>query len=243
MNKLANLVWCVAMGTALPAWAGPAEEDLLAALRRQYPATRFDRVEATPLPNLYAVAMGENVAYVTPGSLRHMVFGRLVDIDALATRPPAAVDTKTQQARRDVAALPLRDAIKRVQGNGRRTLVVFTDPACGYCRQLERELAQVADVTLYYFMVPFLGAELPAAIWCAPDRERSYRMALAGTPPPGADSTTCAHPLERNARLAAQRGIAATPTLLFADGSFHAGAMSAHAITERVAQADSGRKP
>lgn len=226
----------VALTAEPPAFAGTEEARLLASLRREYPATKFDRVEPTPLPHLYAVSMGDNVAYVTPGSLRYMVFGQLVDVQALAAAPASTVGAPST-AVRGFQRLPLQDAIKRVQGNGRRTLVVFTDPACGYCRQLERELGQVPDVTLYYFMVPFLGRELPASIWCAKDREQAYGKALAGMLDSTGSTADCAHPADRNARLAAQWGVHATPTLVFPDGSVHAGWLAAQDINASLAQA------
>src|SRR5215467_2823146 len=54
----------------------------------------------------------------------------------------------------EFASLPLDMAFKQVKGNGRRRLAVFADPDCPYCKQLERELEPITDVTIHVFLYP-----------------------------------------------------------------------------------------
>jgi thioredoxin-related protein len=75
----------------------------------------------------------------------------------------------------NVRDLPLQDAIKTIQGNGKRTVYVVTDPDCRYCRQLDSELTQIKNVTIYRFEDPLTelhpnAANIAKQIWCAPDR-------------------------------------------------------------------------
>lgn len=51
----------------------------------------------------------------------------------------------------DFSTLPLDQAVKTVKGNGKRILVTFEDPNCGYCKKLGKELVPVNDVTIYTF--------------------------------------------------------------------------------------------
>ncbi|MBB3122175.1 DsbC family protein [Pseudoduganella violacea] len=238
------------LATCLLALAGQAgasadEARLLAAMRKAYPATAFERASRTPVPGLYALWMGENVAFVSPRNARYMVFGRLVDLQSMqdvstgAGRPaqdggPQAARVRTKPIPRP-GALPLGDAITLVRGAGRRKLVVFTDPSCGFCRQLDRELRQLDDVTIYHFLLPFQGEALPLAIWCATDRQTAYAQALAGTLALPATAPTCPHPLERNLALAARLQVQGTPTLLFEDGQMVSGALQATDIAARLA--------
>lgn len=119
--------------------------------------------------------------------------------------------------------LPLADAIQTVRGRGsdsRRRIAVFSDPACGFCRRLEPELAALDNVTVYTFLVPFQGMAGPAAIWCAQDRTRAWQQYMhegPSTVPPA--SSDCAHPLDRNLTLAGRLGVQGTPTIIWADGS------------------------
>jgi thiol:disulfide interchange protein DsbC len=203
--------------------AGTDEDSLLADLRQSYPGTRFTSVAATPVTGLYEVWMGPNVAYVQRDHPRYFLFGRLVDTEAMqdltAAKLGHAQVPATAQTTWSFDALPFPDAITATQGNGTRTLVVFTDPLCPYCRRLEGELGQLHDVTIHRFMLPFHSLFTPLAIWCAPDRQRAWDSFMAG---PGRDlvdaPAQCTNPLDRNLALAERLGVRATPTLLFSDG-------------------------
>ncbi len=98
--------------------------------------------------------------------------------------------------------LPLKDAIVIKQGNGARKLAVFGDPNCGYCKQFERDLANVKDVTIYTFLYPILGPDSSVKarnIWCAKDSGKTWRAWMVdGVAPPKAAGKCDVAPLERN---------------------------------------------
>ena len=232
---------------ACSAMAAPRSADetrVLAALSKAHPGTRFTDIARTPIPALYEVWMGSNVAFVSDKNLRYLVFGRMFDTRTMTdlTAPKLAqaerlnIKAEEQDATPHfrIGQLPLADAIKTVHGNGgdvSRSLIVFSDPACPYCKQLEPELDQLDNVTIHTFLLPFQGYALASGIWCAADRQKSWRQAMhkdeqvkAGGPaamvssaaPPAA--TPCAHPLDRNLALARQLRIHGTPTILYANG-------------------------
>jgi hypothetical protein len=130
----------------------------------------------------------------------------------------------------DVARLPLANAIKTVQGNGRRTVYVLTDPDCRYCRELEHALAQLTNVTIYRFEYPLAGlhpnaTEVARRIWCAPNRAGAWDTYEANHALP-ADGDTCANPIAANVALASRLGLNGTPDLINAHGQVHEGMMS-----------------
>lgn len=221
--------------------AQPGADQVLAALRRAHPATAFSAVRATPVAGLYEVRMGNNVAYVVGTNTRYLLFGHLFDTATMRDITPAQDGVAPQSAddaaaaRVDVSSLPLADAIKEVKGTGQRALYVFTDARCGYCRQLHGELTKLDNVTIYYFMVPFLDHDAPVSVWCAPDRLAAWRSAMAGQEPVAAPR--CAHPIDRNAALASKLRVRGTPTLIFADGSRFESAVSAEVIESRLSMA------
>lgn len=226
----AAMAWLISalFSTALAqSVSGGNDVDAFAArLKAQYPATRFDAVMPAPVPNLYEVTMGKNVAYVEPTG-RYFLFGHVWDMQA---RKDLTADRKAALDKVDPAALPKELAIRSVRGSGKRVLYVMADPQCGYCRQLERAVGDLDDVSVYTFLLPILGPEsrrLAADVWCAPDKGAAWRdWMLRGVPPPAA-GPSCETPFAAIERLAESMGIGATPALVAADGRKHAGALPA----------------
>jgi thiol:disulfide interchange protein DsbC len=223
----------VALASALVAFTAFAQSapapDVLATLKAKYPNTQWRSVMSTPVAGVYEVIMGQNVAY-TDNAGRYFFFGRLFDMQTQAdlTEPRMqAVNTI------DTKLLPAADALKVVKGNGKRTLYIFSDPDCPYCKQLEGNLRELTDVTIYYYFYPLTGMHPDArrksiAAWCAKNPAEAWEaMLLNGVVPPAAD---CPNPIDRNVALAGRLGITATPTIIAADGRRLPGAATAARI-------------
>ncbi|MDE1990416.1 MAG: DsbC family protein [Betaproteobacteria bacterium] len=124
------------------------------------------------------------------------------------------------------SSLPLDQAMKRVKGNGKRLLVLFSDPDCPYCRKLEKELTGITDVTIYTFLYPIdslhpKASEHSRDIWCAPDRQKAWEdYLLHNVVPP---KKSCANPLQQVQELGTKYRLTGTPTLVFGDGRVVAG--------------------
>ncbi len=211
-----------------PAESGAAPSTALAArLHALYPASHFGAVNTTPWPGVFEVVMGAKLAYVD-ASGQFFLFGHLYDMQAQRDISAERQDLLT---RIDFSALSLDDALKEVRGNGKRTLAIFSDPDCPYCRRLDAALQGMSDVTLYTFLMP-LAALHPAArghaiaVWCAADRIGAWHTQMGGdeTAAVATSTTPCAHPVDRNIALGERLGISGTPTLVAADGRVLAGA-------------------
>lgn len=244
-----------------PAMASPSADEarLLATLKRTYPATTFSSVAASEVPGIYEVWMGPNVAFVSAKNPRYFIMGRLLDAKtatditgpklarAQAARPaasPAAGAAEGADRPIDIARLPLQDALKVVHGTGARTLYAFSDPACSFCRRLEAELAKLQDVTVYTFLLPFQGRELPQAVLCSVDPVKSWQAVMLD-----ADTSSlhgqadCATPLDRNLQLARQLGVDGTPTIFYADGTRTTGYVPGTEVERRIASAAASATP
>lgn len=200
---------------------------------------RVEGIERAPVPGLYEVHFtsqeGPQILY-TDENAEHILLGTLYDV----RRDRNLTEERMRRLTAiDFDALPLNLAVKVQRGNGRRVLAVFSDPYCPACRKFEQELAQVDDVTVYYFMYPVIRPELIAhskSVWCSPDRAKAW-IALATRPTPQAPTAApdCPTPVSRVLELGHALGINSTPTLFFMTGERVRGGMR---LAELVAQLD-----
>lgn len=234
MNRLLLLVTAIAC-LVVPAQAQPtgADRDLVAfeqRFRAANPNTRIDAIAPSAIPGLFEVVMGKNVAYVEPSG-RYALFGHLYDMQA---QRDLTADRKTDLDRVDVRLLPRDLAIRTVRGSGERTLFVFSDPQCGFCKALEQSLVELDNVTVYTFLTPILGPEskrLAAAISCSPVPAEAWAAWMRKSEQPRPAAAGCAGNGEAVEKLAQSLGVSGTPTLVASDGRKNAGAMSAQQLT------------
>ncbi len=202
----------MSLGTASVA-AQEIASPALAKIVESQMGVKPQRIIKTPyLGGLYEIYAGGQLFYSDEkGSV--FVFGSLID----------GKTHRNITAEQQLALLPLQDAIKRVNGNGgngKRTLITFEDPNCGYCKKLTKELVNLKDSTVYTFMVPMLSEDSlvkSRKIWCSSDRLKAWDdWMINGKVPVGSDN--CANPLERNSKLAQGLGVSGTPAIFFPNG-------------------------
>jgi thiol:disulfide interchange protein DsbC len=134
-------------------------------------------------------------------------------------------------------SLPLDLAMKQVKGNGKRKLVVFSDPDCPFCRRLEKEMTDITDVTIYTFYYPIASLHPQApehaeSIWCSADRVKAWDDYLLRNVAP--EKKHCKTPLDAVQALGKKYRINGTPTLIFADGQVVPGVMPKDDLEETL---------
>lgn len=227
--------------SAAHAFEGVSDPDMMASLKAKYPRTNFKSVTTTPLPGVFEVVMGKNVAYVE-SSGRYFLFGHLFDMhtqtDMTEGKLPAPA-AKAASASLDFKSLPLQDTIVSVKGDGSRKIVVFSDPDCPYCKQLENTLATMKNITVHTFMMPLQQLHPQAraksiGVWCASDRGRAWDDLMRKNI---VAQGSCEHPVDRNIALAERLGINGTPTIILEDGTMLPGAPSAAKLEQLLVNA------
>lgn len=212
--------------------------DIQQRFEKLYPELPVQSVTATPLTGIYELVLGQQGDYqvvYTDAKVGYLFTGDMID---LKNKQSLTEQRMSELNRVDVKQLPLQNAVKEVRGNGQHQLIVFSDPDCPYCKQLEKELAKVNNVTVYTFLYPL--AELhPNAerksrqIWCSKDQLAAWHAQMRdGKAPTGNDK--CANPVADNIALGHKLGFSGTPTLIFSDGSVVPGALSAAAIEAKL---------
>lgn len=209
-----------------PALAADDHAALRSALTKHMPGVRIGDIRPSPVPGLYeVVANGLNVFYTNAqGGIALM--GEMIELGA---RRNLTKDRVAQLHTVDFSALPLDKAIVKVKGNGSRRVALFSDPDCPFCRQLERELSAVTDVTIYTFLFPLPSIHPDAVrkaelVWCADDRAKAWdELMLAEREPQGV--RPCETPIREIAQLAETLNISGTPGIVFASGRLVPGAI------------------
>ncbi len=223
-----------------PGWAAPPlpqEAAIRKNLAERLPAfSKIDEVSKTPMNGLFEVRVNDSDIFYTDAEGNFLVQGNLIDTKAKRNLTEERVEKLSAI---DINTLPLKDAFTIVRGNGKRKLVVFEDPNCGYCKRFERDLQKVNDVTIHMFLYPILGADSTDKsknIWCAKDRGKVWQdLMVRDQPAPKATCDTAA--LDRNIEFGRKYKITGTPTLFFADGSRVPGAISSQQVEKFLADA------
>jgi thiol:disulfide interchange protein DsbC len=198
---------------------GPQELEIRKAVEQV--VTNADAIESvgkTSFGNFYEVVLSNgDILYVDPTGT-FLISGSLIDIKG---KRNVTADRVKEMQQINFADLPLANAIKQVKGNGKRVLVTFEDPNCGYCKKLAKDLVKIKDATVYTFLIPILSpdsAEKSKAIWCATDRAKAWNDWMVEGKALGA-AKTCETPLAKNMDLQKRFRINGTPTMFLVDGS------------------------
>jgi thiol:disulfide interchange protein DsbC len=143
-------------------------------------------------------------------------------------------------------SLPLDLAVKVQRGNGKRVLAMFSDPYCPACRQFERTLAQVDDITIYVFMYPVIrpeNADHSRAVWCSPDRAKAW-LELAAAPQPKVPpaGAGCPNPVDKVVDVGHKLGVNSTPTLILANGERLTGGLRAEDLKDLLDRTATARR-
>jgi thiol:disulfide interchange protein DsbC len=201
---------------------------------------KIDGVQPGPVPGLFEVRFrtpdGIQVVYADATGT-YVIQGKIFDLrndrDLTEERLRKLNAIKFE-------SLPLDLAVKVQRGNGKRVLAMFSDPYCPACRQFERSLAQIDNITVYVFMYPVIrpeNADHSRMVWCSQDKAKAW-LELAAAPKPKLPDASkgCGDPVDKVLKLGRSLAVNSTPTLILANGERLAGGLSAADLTELLDQ-------
>ena len=204
------------------------------------PGLQPDTIRTTPLENLYEVAFGMRVVYLT-GDGRFLMQGKLIDLE---TRTEITEERLAELKLGALSELKEDQMVTYGPTDAKHTVTVFTDIDCGFCRKLHSEMDQYNKngIRIRYLFYPRAGLgsesyDKAVSVWCADDRKSAMDTAKAGGSVP---SKTCDNPVAEHHALGQAMRISGTPALILEDGETLPGYVPADKLREALDRRASG---
>lgn len=197
-------------------------------------------VQPGPIPGLYRIILGPQVAYVSADG-RYLIRGDILD-----TRNGHNLTRSERDAARlaYIHQLGTADMIVFAPPHPRQTITVLTDIDCEYCRQLEQDRPRLnaMGIAIQYMFFPRDGVgsaswNKAVAVWCAKDRKRAFETAMRGEAVPGNGSCNAAA-VAAGFQFGALLGIDGTPAIITETGRLIDGYLPAPALAYALEHGD-----
>lgn len=171
--KLSILLWFVCVLLPLPLFSETVDDQF----RKLFPNIPVQSISPTDIKGVYEITAQNQIGYFAPEP-GYLILGEIIDkngVNITAKRRNEGIAAKAKD-------LPLDKALKI--GDGKNTILEFTNPDCPYCRRASSFLQQKADLTRYIFFLPlpmYKDADNKVKyILCADDRAKAYEEAMQG---------------------------------------------------------------
>jgi len=195
--------------------ANAGEDEIRQSLQGKFPGIgKIEHIVKTPYAGLYEVVIDDQLLYTD--ALGEYVFeGNVIETKS---RRDLSEERRRILFAIDFDKLPLELAVKKVKGNGKRKVAIFTDPNCNFCRKLEKELSRVSDVTVYFFLYPiFPGSdEIVRNVLCSKNPIKVWDDWMLSEIVPA--KATCNTQTGKVLALGRKLHVNGTPNLVFANG-------------------------
>jgi thiol:disulfide interchange protein DsbC len=224
-RKILLSLACIALCSQLAvAYAQAPSPESLAAVASRIPGTRADQLRPTPVPGIYELTRGTDIAYVSSDG-KYAISG---DMIALATDNNLTETHRREIRARMIAAIPESEMVIFGPADAKYTVTVFTDVDCAYCRKLHSEIADYnrLGVRVRYLLYPRTEPGTPSwikaeQVWCSADRKDALTRAKLGQE---LKSKPCAsNPVARFRALGQDFELQGTPDIVLADGEMFGG--------------------
>ena len=230
-----RIAMALCLGLLMAAPAGANEAFIRKAFQAKFPDMKIESITRMPFQGVYEVIFDGQIVY-TDEKFTYLMNGNLFDLRDAKER------NLTSERRGQIAAGALvkaqGNAIKRVKGSGKRVIYTFEDPNCGYCKELQKEINKMNDITVYTFLLPILSpdsVEKSKAVWCAKDRVKTWDDLMNKASLPANAVTNCTTPLEENQALAQRFGVRGTPAIYLTNGQQVGGFLPADKLEQALA--------
>ncbi|MBU6510117.1 MAG: DsbC family protein [Gammaproteobacteria bacterium] len=185
VKSLATILFAVAALCMAAATQADGNSVVQARLARQL-GIGASAVTLTPVPGLYRVTIGPQVAYVSADG-RYLVRGDIINLQNGDNLTSSERDAARLAYLKQVAP---GDLLVFAPAHVKQTITVFTDIDCAYCRVLEHDRPQLnaMGIAVQYLFFPRDGRgsaswQQAVDVWCASDRKAVFEAAMQGVTP------------------------------------------------------------
>jgi thiol:disulfide interchange protein DsbC len=241
LSALAAVFTAAILGGSVLA-AEPAS-DPRAVIAKKFPETKIDDIKLSPIPGIYQVPVGADVAYVSSDG-RYIIAGDLYEVD---TRVNVTEQGRAAARVKLLSKLEERDMIVFTPQVVKHTITVFTDVECGYCRKLHSQIDQLTKlgIKVRYAAYPRQGPGSPdwhkmEQVWCSKDRQSAITQAKLGqlvqTPNCGAT------PVGKQFQLGEDLGVRGTPAIFTRAGDYIGGYLAPDELVKQIEESEAKEK-
>ena len=210
--------------STLSANAAEAPPDPRVAIAARIPGATPDQLRATPIPNIYELSRGADVAYVTSDG-KYAFSGDLID---LPQNKDLTEEHKRDIRLKEIDAIPESEMVIFGPKEARYTVTVFTDVDCAYCRALHGQIADYnrMGIRVRYLFYPRTGPNTSSwtkaeQVWCSDNRNDALTRAKLDQP---LQAKPCANnPVARDYALGKSFGLEGTPSIVTPAGELIGG--------------------
>jgi len=204
-------------------------------LNKRLPGIDINSLIETQMPGLYEMVSDGRIYYVDE-SAEYLIDGsliRLEDRQNLTDQRLGGIHMGLIESVQEKNML-----IYEPEEESNRSITVFTDISCGYCRRLHAELDTLLDegVRVRYLLFPRAGIGSQGhkdleSVWCADDPQSAMTNAKAGG---RIEPKSCANPIEEHVAIAQRLGLRGTPLIYTDSGEKIPGYREAAALAHSV---------
>jgi thiol:disulfide interchange protein DsbC len=225
--------------TQAPGQQTPSKADPRAEIAARIPGTRPEDLRPSPVPGIYELTRGADIAYVTADG-KYAFSGDLYEL--------ANKNNLTEQHRRElrvkqIAAFPENEMVIFGPPSPKYTVTVFTDVDCPFCRKLHSQIAEYnrLGVRVRYLLYPRNGPNTTSwtkaeQVWCSTDRNDALTRAKLGQ---DLKTKVCANnPVARSYALGQEFALQGTPAIILPDGQMLPGYVTPQELVQELKGGD-----
>lgn len=224
---------------ATAAQAESTLEEIEARVAERLPGIGITSLNETPVDGLYELISDGQIYYVDEEA-EYLIDGSVIRLSDRSNLTDSRLGGIHMSLIEEIGEENM--LIYTPEEDTARSITVFTDISCGYCRRLHAEMETLLEegVSVRYLLFPRAGLGSQGhkdleSVWCADDPQEAMTNAKAGGK---IDPMSCDNPIEQHVALAERLGLRGTPLIYTDSGEKIPGYREARVLAGMVNQSE-----